>query len=67
MRYLGVVAEKFKDKEYNHIKILLERECIFRCAKHLINEQMRESSNTYLGAVVAHLLNLLLAPLPFIE
>jgi hypothetical protein len=67
MRYLGVVAESIKDKELNHLKILLEKEIVLRSAKHLYNEHLRESSDTYLSSVISHLLNLILAPFPFID
>jgi hypothetical protein len=66
MRYLGVVADSIKDKELNHLKILLEKEIVLRSAKHLFNEHLRESSDTYLSSVISHLLNLILAPFPFI-
>jgi hypothetical protein len=67
MRYLGAVAQELKDKELNHLKILIEREVIFRTSKHLINEHIRESSDTYLSSVISHLLNITLAPFPFIH
>lgn len=66
MRYIGAVAKELNDKELNHLKILLEREAVFRSAKHLINEHIRESSDTYLASTISHLFNLLLAPFPFI-
>lgn len=66
MRYLGAVANELRDKELNHLKILIEREVIFRSAKHLINEHIRDSSDTYLSSVISHLLNLVLAPFPFL-
>lgn len=67
MRYLGYVAKELKDKELNHLKILLEREVVFRSAKHLINEHIRDSSDTYLSSVISHLFNILLAPFPLIN
>ena len=66
MRYLGEVQKAIQDKELNHLKTLLEREAVVRSAKHLINAELRETSDTHLSAVVAHLLNLLVAPLPLI-
>ena len=66
IRYLGAVSHALADKELNHLKTLLERDAFVRSAKHLINEELRETSDTHLSAVVAHLLNLLVAPLPLI-
>jgi protein TIF31 len=67
MRYLGTVANELKSKELNHLKILLEREVVMRSAKHIFNEHIRESSDTYLSSVISHLFNILLAPFPFID
>lgn len=67
MRYLGLIADLVKDKELYHVKLLLEREVVFRCFKHILNEEMRLSSDTYLSSVISHMLNLLLAPFPFLE
>jgi len=67
MRYLGAVADELKDKELNHIKTMLEREVVFRSAKHIFNEHIRESSDTYLSSTISHLFNILLAPTPFIN
>ena len=50
----------------NHLKTLLEREAVVRAAKHLINAELRETSDTHVSAVVAHLLNVLVAPLPMV-
>lgn len=63
---MGEVQKAIQDKELNHLKTLLEREAVVRSAKHLINAELRETSDTHLSAVVAHLLNLLVAPLPLI-
>jgi protein TIF31 len=67
MRYLGFVFSEIKDKELNHLKTLLEREAVFRSAKHIFNECLRETSDTYLASVISHLFNILLAPFPFID
>ncbi|MFS8159932.1 MAG: hypothetical protein ACMG6E_06925 [Candidatus Roizmanbacteria bacterium] len=67
MRYLGKIADLVKDKDLYHIKLLLEREVVFRCFKHILNEEMRLSSDSYLSSVISHLFNILLAPFPFIE
>lgn len=67
MRYIGFVYNELKDKELNHLKTLLEREVVFRATKHIFNEQIRESSDTYLSSVISHLFNILLAPFPFID
>lgn len=68
MRYLGEVNKNFQDNaNLIHIKILLEKEAILRAAKHIFNEQIRESSNLYLSSVISHLLNMLLAPAPQLD
>jgi protein TIF31 len=67
MRYIGAVYETIADKELNHLKTLLEREALVRAVKHLFNEQLRDASDTHLSKILAHLFNLLLAPLPLIE
>jgi hypothetical protein len=45
---------------------MIEREIVFRSAKHIINEHIRESSDTYLSSTISHIFNLLLAPFPLI-
>lgn len=67
MRYLGAVADQIKDKELNHLKTLLEREVVFRSVKHIFNEHIRESTDTYLSSTISHLFNILLAPFPLID
>lgn len=67
MRYLGVVADQLKDKELNHLKLLLEKEAILRSAKHIFNEYLRDTPDTYLSSVIAHLFNILLAPFPLLD
>lgn len=67
MRYLGLVAEQLKDKEVNHLKLLLEKDVVLRSAKHIFNEYMRDTPDTYLSSVIAHLFNLILAPFPFLD
>jgi protein TIF31 len=67
IRYIGEVYKQIKDKELNHLKVLLEREAVFRAAKHLINEYIRDCPDTYLASVMSHLLNMLLAPQPMIQ
>jgi len=66
LRYLGAVSEALADKELNHLKTLLEREALVRSARHLINAELRETSDTHLSAVVSHLLNMLVSPLPLV-
>jgi len=51
----------------NHLKTLLEREVVFRSAKHIFNEHIRESPDTYLSSTISHLFNILLAPSLFLE
>lgn len=67
MRYLGAVSKELNEKELNHLKTMLEREVVFRSAKHIFNEHLRDCSDTYLSSVISHLFNILLAPFPFIE
>ena len=67
MRYLGTLFEMAKDSKSSFLKALLEKEAIFRSFKHILNEYIRDSNETYLSSVIAHLLNLLLAPFPFIK
>ena len=67
MRYIGTLSKELNDKELNHLKTLLEREVVFRSAKHIFNEHLRDTTDTYLSSVISHLFNILLAPFPFIE
>jgi len=46
---------------------MIEREVVFRSAKHIFNEYIRDTPDTYLSSVIAHLLNILLAPYPLID
>ena len=55
--------------EYRHVKALLEREIYLRSSKHVLNKIIKEErgeSDLHLSEVVAHCLNSVLAPLPFI-
>ena len=55
--------------EFRHLKILLEREIMLRCAKHVVNRIIKEErgeSDLHLSQVIAHCLNCILAPVPFI-
>ena len=67
IRYLGKLAEKVKESKSHYIKTTLEKEVVLRCFKHIMNEQIRDSNETYLSSVIAHLFNLLLAPFPFLK
>ncbi len=67
MRYLGAVMKKFKDSSFNHMQFLLEKEIVLRAAKHILNDYMRVAPATYVSSVVAHLMNLLLAPFPMLD
>ena len=66
LRYLGAVARTLQDKELNHLKTLLERDAFVRSARHLINAELRDASDTHLSAIVAHMLNMIIAPLPLV-
>lgn len=69
MRYLGYLAEQVKEnKKLGYFKYLLEREVVIRCAKHILNQYIRDNEySELLGAVIAHLLNCLLAPKEFLK
>jgi hypothetical protein len=60
------VARTLQDKELNHLKTFLEREAFVRSARHLINAELRDASDTQLSAIVAHMLNMIVAPLPLV-
>ena len=56
--------------DYKHVKILLEREIFVRSAKHVVNRVIKEErgeSDLHLASVVAHCLNCILAPTPFLQ
>lgn len=67
MRYIGKVYNTIKDKELNHLKTFFEREALVRSVKHLFNEQMRETNDSHISKVLAHLFNMLLAPFSLID
>lgn len=69
MRYLGYLADQVKDnKKVGYFKYLLEREVVIRCTKHILNQYIRDNENSeLLGAIIAHLLNCLLAPKEFLK
>ena len=46
---------------------MIEKEVVLRCSKHIFNEYIRETPDTYLSSVIAHLFNILLAPFPFLD
>ena len=56
--------------EYKHVKTLLEREIFLRSAKHVVNQILRDErgeGDMHLAQCISHLLNCLLAPIPFIQ
>jgi protein TIF31 len=67
MRYLGHLSNQLKESDSNHLKFMLEREVVFRCCKHIFNEYIRSTCDPYISSVIAHLLNILLAPFPFLD
>jgi protein TIF31 len=67
IRYLGEVAKIVADKELSHLKSLLEREGVVRSVKHLFNDYLRETPDSHVSLVLAHLFNLLLAPYPLLD
>ena len=69
MRYLGYLADQVQEnKKVAYFRYLLEREVVIRCSKHILNQYIRDNeSSELLGAVIAHLLNCLLAPKEFLK
>ena len=67
MRYIGQVYKTIAAKDLNHLKTFLEREALVRSVKHLFNEKLRDTPDSHLSKVLAHLFNILLAPQPLIE
>ena len=66
-KYKGIVEVK-QNGDFKHIKTILEREVLMRSAKHVFNRILREESGDcelHLAKIVSHLLNCLLAPIPF--
>jgi hypothetical protein len=61
------VYKTIADKELYHLKTFLEREVIVRSVKHLFNEKLRDTPDSYVSKVLAHLFNILLSPLPLVE
>jgi hypothetical protein len=49
------------------LKTFLEREVLVRSVKHLFNEKLRDTPDSYISKVLAHLFNILLSPLPLVE
>lgn len=67
MRYLGEVNKQLEQREFPFLRAMIEREVVFRSAKHIFNQHIREASDTYLSSVICHLLNIFLAPFPFLD
>jgi hypothetical protein len=61
------VYKTIADKELNHLKTFLEREVLVRSVKHLFNEKLRDTPDSYISKVLAHLFNILLSPLSLVE
>jgi hypothetical protein len=49
------------------LKTFLEREVLVRAVKHLFNEKLRDTPDSHISKVLAHLFNILLSPLPLVE
>jgi hypothetical protein len=49
------------------LKTFLEREVLVRSVKHLFNEKLRDTPDSHISKVLAHLFNILLSPLPQVE
>lgn len=69
VRYLGKVADQLqKEENLDHVKYLIERELVVRAMKHIVNKHIRDCDQPQLvPALVAHLLNCLLAPKDFLK
>jgi hypothetical protein len=67
MRYLGYIAEQIEGKNMSQAKLLLEREVLIRCMKHILNQLVRDyPSDELLADLLCHVFNCLLAPSDFI-
>ena len=67
VRYLGKIAETIGKEKLPHIRALIERSIISRCATKIINEMMINCASTKLSKFLCHILNILLAPSQLIE
>lgn len=80
MRYLGrmhamlqapATEEQVQLKgDFKHLRHLVEREVLLRSAKHVCKQYLRDQlshSSLHIAHAVAHLLNLILCPHPFLE
>ena len=68
MRYLGHVLAKLNELEhYKHLKLLVEKEILYRSAKHVYNKYIKDTPDSFIPAFVAHFLNCLLAPYPLLD
>jgi len=50
---------------FAHIKMILEREIVLRCAKHVLNRVLKEDSGEselHFNQIISHLLNCIFAP-----
>jgi hypothetical protein len=47
--------------------MMVEKEVVLRSSKHIFNEHIRDTPDTYLSSVISHLFNILLASFPFID
>ena len=67
MRYLGYIAEQIEGKNMSQAKLLLEREVLIRCLKHILNQLVRDyPSDELLADLLCHVFNCVLAPSDFI-
>jgi hypothetical protein len=80
MRYLGEVLKQLNTEvgeeqvqakgDFKHLKSIVEREIVLRCAKHVFKSYFRDQlqfSTLHLSHCVSHLLNMLLCPTPFLH
>lgn len=80
MRYLGLIHKQLSQPEsednanmkgdFKHLRALIEREIVLRCAKHVFKQYLRDQlsfSSLHISHCVSHLLNLVFCPTPFIH
>ena len=67
-KYKGI-AHLDMNGDFKHVKTVLEREIVLRCAKHVFNRIIKDESGEselHLAQIISHLLNCLFAPTPFL-
>lgn len=67
VRYIGKLASSIEDGKLPHIKSLLERSMICRCASKIFNELLRTCATSKSSKFISHVLNILLSPAHIIQ